>query len=64
MPVRIRAGEVKEVDATEDDEETAEKGDSVDRVGGVEALEKDERGTESGSCESYVIEWCHSVLNY
>jgi len=64
MSVRIGTGEVEEVNATKDDEEAAEKGDSVDRVGGVEALEKDERGTESGSCESYVIEWCYSASNY
>jgi hypothetical protein len=44
VAVGVVAREVEEVDAGEDDEEAAEKGDCVYGRGGVEALEEEEGG--------------------
>lgn len=56
-PVGVFAREVQQVDATEDDEEAAEEGYGVYRVGGVEASKEDEGGDEGEGREGYVVEW-------
>lgn len=55
LAVRVAAGEVEQINPCEDDKETAEERDCVDSVGGVEALEEEERGTENGCGESHVV---------
>jgi hypothetical protein len=54
--VRIVARKIKEIDAGEDDEETAKEGDGVYSRRRVEALEEEERGYEGAGCERYVVE--------
>lgn len=53
--------EVEEVNAGEDDEETAEERDGVDRIGRVEALEEDEGRQEGKSCKCHIIKRVDTV---
>jgi hypothetical protein len=62
VAVRIVAREVEEVDAGEDDEETAEKRDCVDGGCGVEALEQKERCNEGASGKCYVVEGVDAII--
>lgn len=57
----VVAREVEQVDPSKNDKEPAEKGDCVDGIGGVEAAEEYERGTQSSSGEGYVVERVDSV---
>lgn len=59
--VGVFAGEVEQVDTSEDREESAEKGDGVACVDGVEAPEEDERGDEGKCCECNVVERVDTV---
>jgi hypothetical protein len=54
--VRVVARKIKEIDAGEDNEESAEEGDSVYSRGRVETLEEEEGGYEGAGCERYVVE--------
>jgi hypothetical protein len=56
VAVWIVAREIKEVDAREDDEKSAEQRDCVYSGCGVEALEKEEGRDEGTSREAYVVE--------
>jgi len=55
MTVGIAAGEIEQVDAGEDNQEAAEEGEGVHRVGGIEAAEEDERRTECSSGKRDVV---------
>lgn len=59
--IRVFAREVEEVDTSEDCEESAEKGDGVACVDGVEAPEEDERSDEGECCERNIIERVDTV---
>lgn len=53
--VGVFAREIEEVNAREDDEEAAEKGDRVDGVGGVEPAEEKEGRHKGTGSECYVV---------
>jgi hypothetical protein len=61
VTVGVVPREVEEVDAREDDEETAEKRDSVDGGCGVETLEQKKGCDERASGKGYVIEGVDAV---
>ena len=52
---------VEEIDSREDYQEATEERNCVDRVGCVEALEKDEGCDECASCECHVIKRIYTV---
>ena len=56
MAVRVGSREVQEIYAGENDEETCDEGDRVDRVGGVKTSEEDEGGDENGRGEGHVVD--------
>lgn len=56
MAVGVFAGEIEQVNAREYNEEAAEERDSVDNVGGVEALKQDEGGDERAGGECHIVE--------
>jgi hypothetical protein len=60
--VRIFARKVEEVDAGEYGQETAEQGDGIDRIGGVEASEEDKGGHECESRECDIVERVDTVF--
>jgi hypothetical protein len=59
--VGVFAGEVEQVDTSEDREKSTEKGNGVARVDGVEATEEDERSDEGECGERDVVERVDTV---
>lgn len=55
VPMGVTPGKIEEVDAGESDKEAAEEGQGVGDVGGVEALEEDERSTQCCRGEANVV---------
>lgn len=57
MPaVGVMPGKVEQIYSREDDEESTEQGDCVDRIGGVEPLEENERSAKRSRRERNVVE--------
>jgi hypothetical protein len=57
MPaVGVMPGKVEQIYSREDDEESAEQGDCVHCIGGIEPLEEDERSAERSRRERNVVE--------
>ncbi len=59
--IGVFAREVEQIDTSKDCQESAEKGDGVACVDGVEAPEEDERSDEGECCERNIIERVDTV---
>lgn len=60
--MRIRPREIQEVYTSKGYEETTQQRQGVNRVGRVEARKQNERGAKSGSSESDIVKWVHSII--
>lgn len=63
VAIWVFAGEIEQVDASENREEAAKEGDGVNRVGCIEAAEEDERGDECEGREGYVVKRVDAARN-
>jgi hypothetical protein len=59
--VGVFAREIEQVDTSKDREESAEKGNCVACIDGIEAPEEDERSDEGECCECNVVERIDTV---
>lgn len=54
-PVRVFPRQIKQIDASEDGEEATEERDGVDRIGGIETAEEDERRDQGKGRECHIV---------
>lgn len=58
--IGVVSGQVEEVHAGEDDKESAQQRDGVDRIRGVEPLKENKRGAKCGGRERDIVEGVHT----
>lgn len=61
MSVGIVSRQVEQVDAGEDDQESAKQGNCVHGIGGVESLEENKRSAERGGRKGDIVEGVDAV---